>query len=104
MIDIIEIKEGRDLELFDTETARAANILNTQLRYLEYLPEVGIDLDYFLSEKIEFQNENFKSHIVETLANNGINVYDVVDVVNSLYSTYQINITPKEQSSGFLAR
>lgn len=104
MIDIIEIPQGRDIEIFDTEAPRAKNILSSQLGYLAYLPEVGIDLDYFLTEKVSFQNDSFKAYLVEVLANNGINVSSVLDVVSSLYSTYNINIMPNEQSSGFMAR
>ena len=104
MIDIVSVEDGLDIGLYDTETKKAANILSVQLGSLEYLPTVGIDLDYFLTEDFSFQNESFKAYLVETLANNAINVSSVLDVVESLSTHYTIGITPQENSTGFVTR
>lgn len=102
MIDIVSI--GADIGVYNTQTSRAANILSVQLGALEYAQDLGIDLKYFLSEDFRFQNESFKSYLVQVLANNGINVSSVVEVVEALFSNYTFNLTPPETSGGLIAR
>lgn len=102
MIDIISVDD--DINLFDTQTSKAGNILSVQLGSLQYAQDLGIDLAYFLSEDYSFQNESFKSYLVEVLANSGINVSSVVETVESLYEQYTINISPEETSTGLVAR
>lgn len=104
MRDIIESPDGEDLRLFDTQTSKAANILGVQLGALEYAPDLGIDLNYFLQEGIAFQNESFKGYIVEVLATNGINVTSLTDILESLYSQYVITLSPPDTSTGLIAR
>jgi hypothetical protein len=102
MIDIIGV--GTDLELFDTQTEKGKNILSVQLGALEYAPDFGIDLKYFLSEDFKFQNESFKSYLVQVLANNGINVATVLDTVQNLAHEYEFKLTPPESSGSLIAR
>lgn len=105
MIDIIEVPAANgDLGLFDTQTPRAANILNVQLGSLEYAQSLGIDLKYFLSEDFKFENESFKAYLVEVLANNGINVSSVDEVVQRLYNQFIFNLSPEETTGGLVAR
>jgi len=102
MIDIVSI--GDDLGFYDTQVERAANILGVQLGSLEYAPDLGIDLDYFLSEAFRFQNESFKSYLVQILATYGINVASVGDQVENLFRKYTFNITPEETSTALITR
>lgn len=104
MIDIISANTGEDLGVLDTQTMKAANILSIQLGSLEYAQDLGIDLRYFLSEDFKFQNESFRAYLIEILANNGINVTSVIDVIESLYTQYTFNISPQETSTGLIAR
>lgn len=104
MIDIISADDGLDIGLYDTQTTRAANILSIQLGSLEYLPDFGIDLKYFLREDFSFQNESFKAYLIEVLANNGINVTSVLDEVMALHSKYTFNLAPIENDSGLISR
>ena len=104
MIDIVSTIYGQDIGLFNTQTTRAANILSVQLGTLEYAQDLGIDLRYFLSEDFRFQNDSFKAYLVETLASRGINVTQVVDQIDSLFSTLNFNLAPDENNSGFIAR
>lgn len=104
MIDIVEAQDGLDMGVFNTQTPRAANILNVQLGSLEYAPALGIDLKYFLSEEFKFENESFKAYLVETLANQGINVKSVDEVVASLWNEFDFNISPESSDSGLVAR
>lgn len=104
MIDIVSSENGLDLGVLDTQTMKAANILSVQLASLEYAPDLGIDLKYFLSEDFSFQNESFKAYLIEVLANNSINVASVLETIQSLFVTYQFNLSPEDQSTGLIAR
>jgi hypothetical protein len=102
MIDIADV--STDLVMIDTQTNRAANILSVQLGALEYDPDMGIDLKYFLTEGIKFQNDSFKGYIVEQLAYRGINVNDVISTVFPLFESYNIKISPEETTTALVAR
>lgn len=104
MIDIVQVEDGNDIGVYPTETMRAANWLSVQLGSLEYSPQVGIDLKYFLSEDFIFQNESFKSYLIETLINAGINVAGIDEVINSLYSDFIVKIDDNETSTALIAR
>ena len=103
MIDLIAYSSG-DVGTYDTQTTKAANILSVQLGSLEYAQTLGIDLEFFLTENFKFQNESFKAYLVEVLANNGINVAEIIDQVEALSSNYIFNISPEETSTGLIAR
>jgi hypothetical protein len=102
MKDIVSITD--DIGLFDTETSRAANILSVQVGSLEYAQDLGIDLNYFLSEAFRFQNESFKSYLIQVLANRGINVASVDESVQSLFSRLTFNLTGDETTTSLIAR
>ncbi len=105
MIDIMPPSEpGLDLGSLDTDAYRARNILSVQLGSLEYAPDLGIDLKYFLSEEFQFQNESFKSYLIQVLANHSINVASLTDAVDNLFRTYNFNITPSKSEGGMVAR
>ncbi len=104
MTDIISLNNGEDLGVFDTQTSRAGNILSTQIGALEYAPDLGIDLKYFLSEDFRFQNESFRSYLIQILANYGINVAEVNETINDLSSKYTFQLVPDETSTGLLTR
>jgi hypothetical protein len=103
MIDITGLGET-DINLFDTQVPRASNILSIQLGSIEYEPDFGIDLEYFLSEDFRFQNESFKAYLVEVLANRGINVASLGESVENLFVRYQFNLSPEENQGGLVAR
>lgn len=104
MIDVISWTDGEDLGMGNTQAHRAANILSVQLGALEYAPTLGIDLNYFLTEEIKFQDESFKSYLVQKLAESGINVSNFIELLEDLISDYNINLSPEESSTGFVAR
>ena len=104
MIDIIGLTDTGDLKLFDTQTEKGKNVLSVQLGALEYAPAFGIDLKYFLSEDFKFQNESFKSYLVQILAENGINVATVIETVQNLAEEYEFKIIPPESSGSLIAR
>ncbi len=104
MIDIVSNGPGLDMGVFDTQTSRAANILSVQFGALEYAQDLGIDLKWFLSEDFKFENESFKAYLIQVLANRGINVASLGEVVETLFSQYTFNLSPDEQSTGLIAR
>lgn len=101
MIDITSI--GQDLVLIDSQVPKAGNILSTQLGSLEYLPDFGVDLKYFLDENFQFQNESFKAYLVQVLAENSINVASVLETIEALYQKYTFILSPSE-TDGSLVR
>lgn len=103
MIDIVSAN-AQGLGVAETDTFRAANIFSIQIGDLEYAPEFGIDLRYFLSEDFRFQNDSFKSYLIQILANYGINVADVIDTVEALFEQYTFNLVPPETAGGLVAR
>lgn len=104
MIDIVSFNDGEDLGVQNTQVPRAANILSVQLGSLEYAQEIGIDLKYFLSQDFKFENESFRSYLIEVLANSGINVSKVTDLVNTLYNKFIFELAPEETDAGLVAR
>jgi len=103
MMDIVAFDE-KGMQLFDTQTEQAANILSVQLGALEYAPDLGIDLKYFLTEKIAFQDDSFKAYIVQALAQRGINVASLIEAIDWLESNYNIKLSPAENSTGLVVR
>lgn len=102
MIDIVDITS--DIQLQDTQVMRAKNILSTQLGSLEYAPDLGIDLNYFLSDGFQFQNESFKVYLINILAKDGINVVDVISTIDTLYEKYTFNLRAEDSSGALIAR
>ncbi len=102
MIDIVSV--GSDIGVYDTQTARAGNILSVQFGALEYAQDLGIDLAFFLSDEFRFQNAAFKSYLIEVLANRGIDVSTVVETINTLYTRLTFNLTSEKTSTGLIAR
>lgn len=102
MIDIVSVTT--DIGVFDSQTAKAANVLSIQLGHLVYAPDMGIDLRYFLSEEFRFQDESFKAYLIQRLADHAINVASIVDTVEALHKQLTINITPAETGGGLVAR
>lgn len=103
MIDIVDFTP-LGMQVYDTQTPRAANLLSVQLGDLEYAPDIGIDLRYFLSENIKFQNDSFKAYLIQTLAARGINVASLTEIIRSLSSDYDFNLSPQDNSTGLVAR
>lgn len=104
MIDIISMDDGLDFGMLDTQLKKAENILSTQLGTLEYAPDFGVDLKYFLDEKYQFQDESFKAYLIQRLANSAVNVSGVTEVVESLSKRYIFNIGNDESGNGLVSR
>lgn len=102
MLDIIEVSDGKDLVVMDSAVAKAGNVLSIQLGSLEYAPDFGVDLKYFLQSEFQFQNESFKAYCVQRLAESQINVSQVVELIQTLYAKYTYYVGDQKQSTGGL--
>lgn len=98
MIDIV-LGNSAGLQVQDVQTPRAKNILSVQVGSLEYAPELGIDLRYFLTESVKFETASFKSYLVKTLSNYGINVSSLIEAVNALWTDLTFTIDSEDQTS-----
>lgn len=93
-----------DVKFFDTQTTRASNILSTQIGSLSYDPAFGIDLDFFLTSPVKFQNAGFRSYCVQILASYGISVQSMDESLDALFVAYGFNLLPAEDTTGFVAQ
>jgi hypothetical protein len=103
MIDLISITD-EDMFFYNTDVKRAENLLKTQLGYLIYAPDFGVDLRYFISEQFQFQNESFRSYLIRRMSETQIDVATVVTVVNNLFEQYTFNLADPRQSDSALVR
>jgi hypothetical protein len=103
MIDIVSSNEN-GMGIYDTDTEKAGNVLSVQLGSLEYAPQLGIDLRYFLDPDFSFQNESFRAYLVEVLASNGINVSRVIQTVQALYEKYTLEVSATDAGTDLIAR
>ena len=102
MIDISTV--GTDVEMVNSQVYRAKNILNTQINTLYYALDLGIDLDYFLSEDFVFQNESFRSYLIQRLASFSINIVDIVSSINNLHEEWDFIISPINNTDALISR
>jgi hypothetical protein len=100
MIDISEITD--DLKVFDSNVKKAENLLSIQLGSLDYAPDFGVDLRYFIDEQFQFQNESFQAYLIRRLAENSIDVASVVTAFESLYHQYTFNLSATSSTDGFV--
>jgi hypothetical protein len=100
MIDITEITD--DMGVLDTAVFRAQNVLAVQLGSLSYAPDLGIDLNYFLSEDFQFQNESFRAYLLQRLAEQSVDVLSVTEAVNALFTKFTFEISGGENNTGLV--
>lgn len=104
MIDIVSNETGKDMGLYNTQAPKAGNILSIQVGSLEYAQDFGIDLAYFLDENFKYQNDSFISYLIETLANRGVNVAEILQNNQNLFKELTIKVSPDETSTAMVAR
>lgn len=103
MIDIVSVSPT-DLVIQDTQTVRAANIFSVQIGDLTYQLDFGVDMKYFFNESFKFQNDSFKSYLVQRLANYSINVGNVVEVIDNLSSDFDFYLNPSSSDGALISR
>jgi hypothetical protein len=100
--DIVTLSDGLDLGIQQSEAPRAGNVLATQLASLDFAPEFGIDKKYFLESEFQIQTASFKAYCVQRLLEHRINVVNVVDVVQTLFSTSSFLIGSSENDGALI--
>jgi hypothetical protein len=80
MKDIVEITEGKnsDLQIASTEVMRATNLFKTEINYLNYFPEWGIDFAFFFTSDFKIQLETFKAYLAQRLGDFRIDLLQVI--------------------------
>ncbi len=101
MIDITSFTEG-DLTLIDTQVAKSTNVLQVQLGDLEYDPTFGIDLKFFLSEEFQFQNESFKSYLIQRLSEHHVSVNQVIETVETFFRKLTFTVSAEDKTGGMI--
>lgn len=80
------------LRTSDTLIYKARNILSTQINYLKYAPNFGIDYNLFFDQNFKIQTETFKAYAISRLAENGINPLDVLTLEGGLDAVLNIQL------------
>jgi len=80
------------LKTSETFIYKARNVLSTNINYLKYAPDFGIDYDLFFDQNFKIQTETFKSYAISKLAENGINPLEVLTQENSLDAILNIQL------------
>lgn len=99
MMDITGISGG-DLHIQEAQTSKAANVLQVQLGSLEYAPTFGIDLEFFIDPAYQFQNESFKSYLIQRLSEHHVNVNQVFDALERFYLQFTFEVGGGDAESG----
>lgn len=98
MKDITSI--GEDLTVQEAAVPKAANLFQVQIAALEYAKEFGIDMRFFIDPELQFQNESFKAYLIQRLAENNINVAQVLESLNAFTLDYVFTVGADEENNG----
>lgn len=102
MIDIVTVSGG-DLVIQQADTPKAKNVLQVQIGSLEYAPDFGIDLKFFLDPNFQFQNESFKAYLVQRLAEHHVSVNQVIETEIGFQLKWAFEVgDERDQSKGFI--
>jgi hypothetical protein len=104
MIDIISAEDGLDLGVSDSIVPKAGNVLSVQLGTLEYAPDFGVDLRYFLTSDLQYQNESFKSYLIQRLTESQVNVSSVLESFETLFENLTFYVGDNNKTTGGLIR
>ena len=92
-----------DLVVMDAQTPKAANVLSVQLGALEYAKDFGVDINFFIDENFTFQNESFKSYLIQRLAEHHVNVTQVIDTLENFFLKFGFTVgQPEEVTRGYI--
>lgn len=91
-----------DLVILDTQTAKAGNVLSTQIGDLHFAPTFGVDRNYFLSPDFQVENDSFKAYLVERLTWYRVNVAAVLEVVEGLFTRFNFKVSKPSNGGGLI--
>ena len=90
------------LQKADTDVYKGANILKIQVGTLVYAPDLGIDLESFLTDDVKIQPETFKSYSTEQLVNQGVRSSDIATLEEQLNTLLNYTVDSTQQEGGTL--
>lgn len=100
MMDIVDVQDGQDLNIQDSDVMRAANVLQVQIGDLEYAPTWGVDVRQFLESPVQFQDTVIFAHFLERLAQSQINVAESMSIALALYQQYVFSVGQPQARGG----
>lgn len=92
--------DGADLGVAESDAPRAGNILATQLKSLEYAPDLGVDKEFFLTSDLNIPNDSFKTYCVNRLMQHRVNVVSVIETVHAFYRKMTVTVGRPEETRG----
>lgn len=102
MKDIISANNGEDLGVQDSIVPKAGNILSVQQASLKYAQDLGVDLAYFLSPEFQFQNDSFKSYLVQRLTEQQVNVSKVIETLEAFIQRLTFVVAETKNTGGLI--
>lgn len=81
-----------NFEIVDTNLFKARNVLITQLGSLYYQPELGINIEMFITSGIAFQESVFRTHVIEQLIANNVVLSSLEPIAELFETIYDIKI------------
>lgn len=92
MKDIVQIEDGKDLQVQEWVAGKAANVLRTQLGSLEYALNFGVDLDFFVQSNFRFENQTFQVYLIQRLAEHQIDVVSVIEILEAFLERLRFSV------------
>ncbi len=99
MFDIISINDGDDIQIANSVVGKASNVVSVQIGSLEYAPDFGSDLKYFLDSQFRIQQSSFKAYLVQRLVANQINVTQCIQTIETLFQTLNFYVDDANNNS-----
>jgi hypothetical protein len=98
-IDKLFDDKSQDLTFRDDQLRKGENILKVQLGSLYYAADFGIDLSFFITSAIQFQNETLRAYIIERLAANLLIASEFDTVIEDFISNLNIKISREDANA-----
>lgn len=96
MIDALTPTQGNDLPTQNSIAPKAGNVVNIQLGSLDFAPDFGVDLEYFITDDFQFQAASFQAYLVQRLTQHKVNVSKVINVITGFMqnNTFTVGESP----------
>lgn len=100
MLDALTPIQGKDLPVLDSIAPKAGNVVNIQLGSLDFSPNFGVDLKYFITDEFQFQATSFKAYLVQRLTQHQVNVAQVVSILDGFTQKNTFTVGEIQSATG----
>lgn len=100
MIDALTPVQGKDLPTQNSIAPKAGNVVNIQLGSLDFAPDFGVDLAYFITDEFQFQAASFQAYLVQRLTQHKVNVSKVVGLLTGFVQNNTFTVGEQSDSVG----